>query len=313
MYEMPQSVRKSVRFRLVWEKVFLLSVFLVFVAQAKPRVVASQYPIYDFVSVIAKDEVSLILLVPPNSDPHSFEPTPKDIANIVKADVFFYISPEYEPWSENFVNRAKLSVSVSDEKHEHRHNEDGESGDEDEDEEHNDPHIWLDPAEVVEIVEVIAENLKKILPAKADFFEKNANDLISQIKNLDDEYKSKFENCKQKKVFYTGHNAFLEFAKRYGLQVIAITKSFSSTSEPSAKQVANIIDEIRRSKAKIIYYDAHSSVSVLAAKTIAKETQTQELPLYTIHTTSKDDFAKNVHYIEYMKRNYENLIKGLCH
>ena len=307
MYEMPQSMGKIISPRLISAKVFLLSALFAFAAQAKPTVVASEYPIYDFVSVIAKDEVSLILLVPPNSDPHSFEPTPKDVANIGKADIFFYVSPEYEPWAQKFVKRAKFSVSVSDKEHENHSHEDA-----DESEERHDPHVWLDPAEVVEIIEVISENLKKILPAKADSFEKNANDLISQINNLDTEYKSKFDNCKHKKVFYTGHNAFVEFAKRYGLQIIPITQSFSSTSEPSAKQVAKIIDEIRKSGAKIVYYDAHSSVSVSAAKTIAKETQTQELPLYTIHTTSKDDFAKNVHYIEYMKRNYENLAKGLC-
>jgi len=308
MYEMPQSIGKIIISRLISAKIFLLLAFSVFAAYAKPLVVASEYPVYDFVSVIAKDEVSLTLLVLPNSDPHSFEPTPKDVANIGKADVFFYISPEYEPWAKKFVKRAKLSIPVSDEEHHNHENGKNES----KGEEHHDPHVWLDPAEVVEIVEVIVENLKKILPVKAEFFEKNANGLISQINSLDAEYKSKFESCKHKKVFYTGHNAFTEFAKRYGLQITPITQSFSSTSEPSAKQVANIIDEIRKSKAKIIYYDAHSSVSVSTAKTIAKETQTQTLPLYTVHTTSKDDFAKNVHYIEYMKRNYENLAKGLC-
>jgi zinc transport system substrate-binding protein len=270
------------------------------VTQAKPVVIVSAYPIYDFVSVIAKDEVSLILLLPPNSDPHSFEPTPKDIVNIGNADIFFYISPEFEPWAQRFVKKAKSAIFVADKKHEDHY---------DNDKERHDPHVWLDPEEVVEIVEIIAENLKNILPENADFFEKNAKNLLTQINDLDMEYKIKFERCEHRKVFFTGHNSFVGFAKRYGLQIIPITQSFSSTSEPSAKQIAIIIDEIHKSGAKFIYYDVHSGIS--AAKTIAKETQTQILPLFTIHTTSRDDFAKKVHYIEYMKRNYENLLRGL--
>jgi zinc transport system substrate-binding protein len=282
-------------------RIITLLVFLFAALQGKPLIVASAYPIYNFVSAVAEEEVSLSLLVLPNNDPHSFEPTPKDIVNIGNADIFFFISPEFEPWTQKFVKRAKFAVSVSNEEHEnHTHIEDCE---------HNDPHIWLDPEGAIEIIEIVAENLKKILPEKADFFEKNAENLISQINNMHSEYKIKFENCRLKKVFFAGHNSFAGFAQRYDLEFIPVTRSFSSSAEPSAKQIAEIIDNIKKNGAEFVYYDALSSVSI--AKTIAKETKTRILPLYSIHTVSKDDFMKNIGYMEYMKRNYENLLQGL--
>jgi zinc transport system substrate-binding protein len=278
---------------------FTLTV-LITVAQGKSSVIASVYPLYDFVSIIAGSEISVDLLIPPNGNPHSFEPSPKDIVNLSNADLFFYISPEFEPWAEKFGRKAKLTIRISEDEHRHNDIQNNEG---------HDPHIWLDIEEVVEIIGKVTENLCRIIPKKKVFFEGNAENLISQIESLDKQYKTVFENCGYKKVFFAGHNSFTEFAKRYGLQFVPITQSYSSLSEPSAKQVAKIIDEIKNSDVKFVYYDALSNVTV--AKTIAKETKTQILPLYSIHSTSKDDFEKKIHYIEYMKRNYENLAKGL--
>jgi len=283
---------------------FFLSLLFLFAAVCgKPLVIASVYPLYDFVSLIAENEVETILLVPPNTDPHSFEPAPKDVVNIGKADLFFYVSNEFEPWIKNFVKKTRLAVSVADENREHSAHThlNEETG--------GDPHIWLEPEETIEIIEIIRENLSAIVPEKRNIFEKNARNLIEEIKNLDSFYKKKFENCENKRVFFAGHNSFSGFAKRYGLQFVPITQSFSSNAEASAKQIAKIIDEIRKSKAKFVYYDALQNIST--AKTIAKETNAEILPLFSIHTTSRDDFDKKIHYAEYMKRNYENLSKGL--
>ncbi|MCL1945561.1 MAG: metal ABC transporter substrate-binding protein [Chitinivibrionia bacterium] len=284
---------------------FLSLLFLFLSLYGKPLVIVSVYPLYDFVSVIAENEVSLQLIVSPNNDPHSFEPTPKDAVNISKADLFFYISPDFEPWAQKFAQKAKLAVFFADDKNhicdesdEHNH-----------DTEQNDPHIWLNIEESIEIIERICVNLVKILPEKKVFFEKNAQELIMQLKNLDSQYSKIFEKCKDKKVFFAGHNSFLGFAQNYDLQFVAITQSFSSSAEPSPKQIAKIIDEIRESKSKFIFYDALKSGAV--AKTIAKETGVEILPLFSVHSISKDDFAKKIGFVEYMRRNYENLTKGL--
>jgi zinc transport system substrate-binding protein len=274
---------------------FFLSLLVLSLAiQGKPLVISSVYPIYDFVSIIAQNEVKQIMLISPNIDPHSFEPTPRDIVNLTQSDLFLYVSPELETWAKKFAQKTKNAVFIAD-----IHECD----------ERHDPHIWLDPENVFEIIEKIRTNLTKILPEKKDLFDKNAQKLIFEIKNLDEKYKNIFEKCEYKKVFFAGHNSFTEFALRYGLTFVPLTESFSSTSEPSARQLAKIIDEIKKSGVKYIYFDALGSTSI--AKTIAKETKTEILPLYSIHTASKDDFAKKIPYTEYMKRNYENLVRGL--
>jgi len=102
----------------------------------KPLVIATLFPQYDFVKQIAGDKVEVILLLPPGVEPHSYEPTPRDIVDIQKADMFVYTGEIMEPWAERIIDAAKgqplLIVDTSigielideDEDHHHHHEHD---------------------------------------------------------------------------------------------------------------------------------------------------------------------------------------------
>ena len=70
-----------------------------FASPERPTVIATLFPQYDFVRAIAGDRVQVSLLLPPGVESHAFEPTPRDIANIHRADVFIYTSKYMEPWA----------------------------------------------------------------------------------------------------------------------------------------------------------------------------------------------------------------------
>lgn len=73
----------------------------------RPTVITTLFPQYDFVRAIAGDKVQVSLLLPPGVEPHAFEPTPRDIANIHRADVFIYTSKYMEPWAPRVIEAAQ--------------------------------------------------------------------------------------------------------------------------------------------------------------------------------------------------------------
>ena len=86
-------------------------------AKEKIGVVTTLFPIYDFVKQIGKDKVDASLLLPPGTEPHSFEPKPADIVRINHADVFIYTGRYMEPWAEGIIkgvsNKNLLVVDAS--------------------------------------------------------------------------------------------------------------------------------------------------------------------------------------------------------
>ena len=89
---------------LLFVSIVLMSSFSVSIAEEpKLKVVTTIFPPYDFVRVIAGDAVDLTMLLPPGSESHSFEPTPKDIITIQECDVFIYAGGEGDAWVERIL------------------------------------------------------------------------------------------------------------------------------------------------------------------------------------------------------------------
>ena len=78
-----------------------------FVGNERPTVITTLFPQYDFVRAIGGDRVDVSLLLPPGVEAHSFEPTPRDIADINRADVFIYTGKYMEPWAARIIDAAQ--------------------------------------------------------------------------------------------------------------------------------------------------------------------------------------------------------------
>jgi zinc transport system substrate-binding protein len=97
-------------------------------------------------------------------------------------------------------------------------------------------------------------------------------------------------------------------AKKYGLEYIAI-QGFSPNSEPTAKDMANIINIIKAKNAKYIYFE--EIVNPQAANSLSKETGVELLALHGAHNVSKMELENGVTFLEIMNNNLENLRTGL--
>lgn len=277
---------------------------------SKVKVVATLFPQYDFVRQIGKDKVEVMILLPPGTETHTYDPTPKDIISINEADLFVYTGENMEPWAGTISTSIQDSVIILDVsknivhiEEEHKH----ESEDEHEGhEEHEyDPHIWLDISNAKKMVDNILEMLIEIDPQNASYYTKNAEIYKEQLDNLDEEFLKVINNAKRNIVCFGDKFAYMYFLNRYSLEYITAYDSCSAKSEPSVSKILEIEDKIKKENIPVIFYESLSEGTI--AKSIAKDTGIKALVFSSVHTVSSQDIADGATYISVMEQNLSNL------
>lgn len=180
------------------------------------------------------------------------------------------------------------------------HNEDSEEGHEETDE-----HIWTSPVNEIIMTEKICETLSKALPEEKDNFQKNAESYISQLKELDNEFRTIVENAKINEIIFADKFPLQYFAKEYGLKYYAAFPGCGSDMEPSAKTIAFLVDKIKEDNIKAVFYLELSSHIVSDA--IETDTGAKPLQFNSCHNITQKQFDSGVTYVDLMKENVNNL------
>lgn len=303
----------------------------------KIKIVTTLFPQYDFARQIAGDKAEITLLLPPGAESHSFEPTPSDIITINNADIFIYTGKYMEPWAEKLIQSTDSDtinildvsngITLAKEEHEHEHDEeeheeddpghDAEEQEHDENDEHGgdghnheyDPHIWTSPVIAKKMVDNIAASLCYVDSENASYYKSNAENYKEQLDVLDAEFNEIVSTGIRNKVYFGGRFALHYFTEEYGLEHESAYDNCSSETEPSAHDIAQIIDEIKKNKIPAIYYEELTDPKV--SRSISEDTGVKMLLFHSCHNLSKEDFEKGVTYIDLMKQNAENLREGL--
>ena len=180
------------------------------------------------------------------------------------------------------------------------HNEDSEEGHEETDE-----HIWTSPVNEIIMTEKICETLSKALPEEKENFQKNAESYISQLKELDNEFRTIVENAKINEIIFADKFPLQYFAKEYGLKYYAAFPGCGSDMEPSAKTIGFLVDKIKEDNIKAVFYLELSSHIV--ADAIETDTGAKPLQFNSCHNITQKQFDSGVTYIDLMKENVNNL------
>ena len=180
------------------------------------------------------------------------------------------------------------------------HNEDSE-----EEHEETDEHIWTSPVNEIIMTEKICEALSKALPEEKENFQKNAENYISQLKELDNEFRTIIENAKTKEIIFADKFPLQYFAKEYGLKYYAAFPGCGSDMEPSAKTIAFLVDKIKEDNIKAVFYLELSSHIV--ADAIETDTGAKPLQFNSCHNITQKQFDSGVTYVDLMKENVNNL------
>lgn len=219
---------------------------------------------------------------------------------------------EHSHKDDNHNKEKHKEDSHSEEKHkEDNHSEDSsndsEFHNEDSEEEHEetDEHIWTSPVNEIIMTEKICETLSKALPEEKENFQKNAESYISQLKELDNEFRTIVENAKINEIIFADKFPLQYFAKEYGLKYYAAFPGCGSDMEPSAKTIGFLVDRIKEDNIKAVFYLELSSHIV--ADAIETDTGAKPLQFNSCHNITQKQFDSGVTYVDLMKENVNNL------
>jgi zinc/manganese transport system substrate-binding protein len=244
-------------------------------ASAQPsrlKVVATFSILGDFVRKVGGDRIDLVTLVGPNGDAHVYSPTPADGRQLAEANVVITNGLGFEGWISRLVTAsgtkarivdaaARVKTLSSGHVHEHRHGH-GQAS--------IDPHAWQDVSNAKIYVANIRDALATADPESRPVFEANAERYLDELDALDAEVRTTIAAIPaDRRRIITSHDAFAYFENAYGLDFVS-PQGVSTESEASARDVARIIQQIRREKISAVFVENISDRRLIAR--IADET-----------------------------------------
>ncbi len=274
----------------------------------KLDVVAATSIVADVVEQIGGDRLKLKTLLPLGADPHAFEPTPQDVVAVSDAHVIFANGLGLEEFLDPLLESAEATDKAVHVSHgiELEHENELESDHHDHD---ADPHTWTDPNYVILWTRTIEAALSALDPANAETYAANAETYRAALTELDAWVRGQVAQVpRAKRQIVTDHLLFAHFADRYGFtQVGAIVPGYSTMSEPSAKELAELQDAIHDLGVQAIFVG--NTVNPDLAQRVAQDTGVQLIFLYTGSLTKKGGPADN--YLDYIHYNVNAIVNAL--
>jgi zinc transport system substrate-binding protein len=264
------------------------------------KVVASFFPIYEFVKAVGGNKVQASVLIPIGAEPHDFDPTIQQIRDAQTADMVVYNGAGMESaWigkvNSKFALDTSQGLNLLSSSDKEAHNS-------------IDPHIWLDPILAEHQVNMIRDGLIKVDPNNANYYKDNAKKFIAQLNSLDSTIKAGLSSC-NKKDFISFHNAFSYFAQRYGLVQHSI-QGLSPEGEILPQKIQEIIQLSHNLGINTIY--SEDLVDPRAAQVIADEIPNGKvLVLSPIEGIKSVEQKAGIGYLDKMKQDLVNLETGL--
>lgn len=295
-------------------------------AGSRLKVIATTSILGDVVKAVADGVADITVLMPPGQNPHSFEPAPGDLLTIQAADIILINGLGLE---ENLLDDIEstasgpiISVSADivpltptlDE-----HEEEGEHGDEHRDEDQHDhgefdPHVWMDPHNVVLWVERIVAALSAADPAHMADYRRKGDSYIEELQQMDAQIRASLRSIPEaSRKLVVDHSSFTYFAETYGFDLIgAIIPGVSDTREPSARDIATLVDLIRSSGVRAIFVAQTASRGLQTlAKSVAGEVGSDVVILPTLTGALSTTGQRGDSYIDLLRFNVEQIVKGL--
>lgn len=271
------------------------------------RVVATTSIVADVVREVAGDSVELTQLIPVGADPHSFTPTPQDMAAVSEAHVLFINGAGLEVGLEDLlagsvgevpvvaVSEGVALLSLSGEADGRDHT--------------TDPHTWLDPNNVMIWVDNIWHALASLDPQHADEYEARANAYQASLQQLDQWIRDQVATIPpERRKLVTDHLIFGYFARTYGFeQVGVVTAGYSTLAEPSARDIAELEEAIKRYDVPAIFVS--TSVNPQVAEQIAADTGIKVVSIYT--GSLSDEHGPASTYLDYMRYDVSQIVAAL--
>ena len=277
-------------------------------------IAASFYPIEEIVSNLSGGTIGVVGLTPPGAGAHDLELTSEQLTELEDSDVLFYLGDGFQPGIEKVMTSLPKSVQVVDlleritvrdivPQLEGLEGEtDGESL-----ESGKDPHVWLDPANMIIMANHVHDVLQDIQGIDKNSLDSSLNTYLADLTKLGSEFDDGLKQC-ESNVIVTSHRAFEYLAARTNLQQVAIA-GVNPDSEPSTKSMQEIAKFAQANRVSTIFFETLLPEDL--ARTIANEIGAKTDLLDPIEGFSQDDLDAGMNYIVAQRANLERLRAGL--
>jgi ABC-type Zn uptake system ZnuABC Zn-binding protein ZnuA len=265
----------------------------------KTGIVTTSNIVADWVQAVGRDRVDVFSLLPPNADPHTFQPGARDVAQVADADLVFSVGLALEGgWLDGLVHNAagdpgkivplgeavdpinfgEIFEEHGDAEHEgaedsHDGQEGEHEGGEDEDHGHGglDPHFWFDPLRVKQAVDTIGAQLAAADPAGRTFYQDNAAAYNRELDGLHTWIQQEVAKLpEERRLLVTSHDTLQYFAQRYGFRVVGAIMPATTDAEPTGQALAELIETIEHAGVPAVF--AEKSHSAQLSRRVSEET-----------------------------------------
>jgi zinc transport system substrate-binding protein len=261
-------------------------------ADGRTNVVAAFYPIAWAAEQIGGDAVAVQNLTTAGAEPHDLELTTRDVDDIEDADLVIVMGKGFQPGVEDVADRRSSdTLSILDHL----------------DVDTDDPHVWLDPVLMGDIVDEIEDALAAADPTHGSAYADRAEALHAELDALDAEYRAGLAGC-DRDLIVTAHEAFGHLAQQYGLQQHAIA-GVDPEQEPHADRIAQLADLVKEHGVTTVF--AEQLVSPDVAEALAREAGVKTETLNPLEGLTADERAAGDDYLSVMRANLEKLRTAL--
>ena len=285
-------------------------------------IVSTIFPSYDFArQITAGTDATVLMLLQPGEEVHSFDPTSQDIIRIQNADLFLFVGGENDAWIESVLSGLDNSVktfrmmdyvTLYEEElvagmqpgEEHGDEKDGAA------EEHEwDEHVWTAPVNAIAIVKAMAAELIAVDPANAEVYQTNTDAYVAQLEALDQSFQDVVNAASSRTVVFADRFPARYFTEEFGLRYYAAFPGCSAETEPSAATIAALIDHVKAENIPVVFYIELSNQQM--ADTVCEATGAQKMLFHTAHNVTKAEFDAGATYLTLMQGNLESLKAAL--
>jgi zinc transport system substrate-binding protein len=242
-------------------------------------VVAGFYPLAFAAEQIGGDRVEVTNLTPAGAEPHDLELTPRELEEILDADLVLYVGGGFQPSVEEAVESSDVpAIDIL--------------------QDDVDPHVWLDPVRFAQVVQRIGAELGGGARAR---------ELAARLRALDEDFRAGLADCERRELVTT-HDAFGHLAERYDLEVIPIA-GLAPEAEPSPRDLEEIAALVEERGVTTVYTEPLLSAEI--GETVARESGATTAVLNPLEGLTEEELARGEDYFTVMEANLEALRTGL--
>lgn len=254
--------------------------------QKSPEVLVTAAPYALFVEQIAGDSLTVDVLVPPGTNPHIYEPTPREVKRFLGSRIWFRLGEGLETRIFKMMQERNPDLITVDLTEDFRLREEEGEG--------LDRHLWMSPKLAMEQAKIIAQTLEEAYPEHKKAFRQGLAALLKKLTLLDKELAEELEPLANSAMLVS-HPAFGYFCEEYNLKQLSIE---CEGKDPLPRDIEKTLVEAKKSSVRAVFTlpEYNNKGAILIAKKL-------KLPIYEI-----DPYAKD--YFEMMRKLGDALVEG---